>query len=203
MGICLYQKKKKRLNDNEYHQLQLIQNEAIHMSEMVKSLLKLSRIVRRDMQLTKINLSSMTEEISQNMEKMLKKRQIEFKIQKDLTVKGDQHLLKSVMNNLINNACKYSKKKGKVIIEFGAKMIGKERVFYVKDNGIGFDEKFAKEIFNPFRRLHKPEDYGGIGIGLTNVYRIIKRHKGKIWAESDKGKGSIFYFTIGEHPNHN
>jgi len=108
---------------------------------------------------------------------------------------GDESLINQVWVNLISNALKYSRKKEKAIIEIGGKIENDQTVFYIKDNGTGFDMKYVDKLFCIFERLHKAKDFEGIGIGLANVQRIIMRHGGKCWAESEVDKGSTFFFS--------
>ena len=108
---------------------------------------------------------------------------------------GDESLINQVWINLISNALKYSKNKEKAVIEIGGKVDDEKITFYVKDNGVGFDMKYADKLFGVFQRLHKAKDFEGVGIGLANVNRIIVRHGGTCWAESEVGKGATFYFS--------
>ena len=106
------------------------------------------------------------------------------------------HLIKSVFTNLISNSLKFTRDRKKAIIEIGSKTKDKQTVFFVKDNGVGFDMKYVDKLFTPFQRLHRAEEYEGSGIGLAIVQRIIHRHGGRIWAESRVEKGATFYFTV-------
>ena len=109
---------------------------------------------------------------------------------------ADQQLLSQVWTNLISNAVKYTGKKEKAMIEFGSFVDNNETAFFIKDNGAGFNMKYADKLFNVFQRLHKPRDFEGIGIGLANIHRIIARHGGRCWAEGEIGKGATFYFSL-------
>jgi len=111
-------------------------------------------------------------------------------------VKGDKKLIKVLIENLLVNAWKYSSSRDNAIIEFGHKTIDDEEVYYVKDNGIGFDNELSEKVFTPFNRLDNTYDIEGTGIGLATVQRIINRHNGKIWAEGEQDKGATFYFTL-------
>ena len=114
----------------------------------------------------------------------------------DLYAEGDEQLLTILLNNLLGNAWKYSSKSPGPVIEFGSIEKNAETVFYVKDNGAGFDMKYVDKVFEVFQRLHG-SDYEGTGVGLATVSRIVKRHSGRIWAEAEPGKGACFYFTLG------
>jgi hypothetical protein len=113
---------------------------------------------------------------------------------------ADPAMLRQVYANLIGNAIKFTRYTTDPRIEIGTLFRDSESVYYVRDNGAGFDMKYADKIFHPFQRLHKPEEFEGSGIGLATVERIIHRHGGKIWAEGEPGKGATFYFTLEEHP---
>ena len=122
-------------------------------------------------------------------------RNIEINISDLPDAKGDEELISQVWVNLISNAIKYSRKQDKAVIDIGGKIEGDKIIFYIKDNGAGFDMKYAGKLFGVFQRLHKARDFEGIGIGLANVNRIITRHGGECWAESEVGKGATFFFS--------
>lgn len=118
-----------------------------------------------------------------------------------MEVIGDNNLFTLVLQNLLGNAFKFTSRRADARIEFGVIQKENGRIYYVKDNGAGFDMKYADKLFRPFQRLHKDKDYPGTGIGLVTVQRIIQRHDGKVWAEGEVGKGATFYFTIGQEKN--
>ena len=122
-------------------------------------------------------------------------RNIEINVKDLPDAMGDESLINQVWVNLISNALKYSRKKEKAVIEIGGKIENDQIVFYIKDNGAGFDMKYADKLFGVFQRLHKAKDFEGIGIGLANVNRIIVRHGGKCWAEGAVDKGATFFFS--------
>ena len=123
-------------------------------------------------------------------------RDAEFIIQPHLHVMGDENLMKVVLQNLLENAWKFTSKERTTRIEVGSKTVDHQIVYFVRDNGAGFDMNYAKKIFTPFQRLHKETDFPGTGIGLSTVQRIIHRHLGKIWAEGEPGEGAVFSFTM-------
>ncbi|MFU8795442.1 MAG: sensor histidine kinase, partial [Dethiobacteria bacterium] len=123
-------------------------------------------------------------------------RSAEVLITANLFTKGDIHLLQVMMENLLGNAWKFSSKEPYPVIEVGKTIIAKETAFFVRDNGVGFNMAYADKLFGAFQRLHGIDDFPGTGIGLATVQRIINRHGGKVWAESEVGKGSTFYFTL-------
>jgi light-regulated signal transduction histidine kinase (bacteriophytochrome) len=123
-------------------------------------------------------------------------RNVELNLLKLPDAMGDESLIQQVWVNLISNALKYSRKKETAVIEIGGKIENDKTIFYIKDNGVGFDMKYADKLFGVFQRLHKARDFEGIGIGLANVNRIITRHGGKCWAESEVSRGSTFFFSV-------
>ena len=123
-------------------------------------------------------------------------RQVEFNIKDGLIALGDKNLLQIVMENLLRNAWKYTSKHTRARIEFSLAWQGGTPVYFVRDDGAGFDMAYVDKLFNPFQRLHNSDEFPGSGIGLSTVQRIIHRHGGEVWAEAAPEKGAIFYFTI-------
>jgi light-regulated signal transduction histidine kinase (bacteriophytochrome) len=121
---------------------------------------------------------------------------VDCSIQTGLQAKGDKQLLHIVLANLLGNAWKYTSKQPEARIEFGSKKENGETVYFVEDNGAGFNMEFAKKLFVPFQRMHRPDEFPGSGVGLATVSRIINKHGGRIWAESAPGKGATFYFSL-------
>jgi PAS domain S-box-containing protein len=166
------------------------------MSQLINDMLKLSRIVRSEIQIERIDLSEAVKVIAGELQAGQPERQVKFVIAPDLFVAGDRGLLDIALNNLLENAWKYTSKNPNALIEFGETRQNGEKVFFVSDNGIGFDMNYSDKLFQPFQRLHADKEYPGTGIGLAIVQRIIRRHGGRIWAESKVGEGTTFYFTI-------
>ncbi|WP_455208683.1 PAS domain S-box protein [Kaarinaea lacus] len=187
-----------KLDSVDREHLQRIVKSAAHMAELIDDILKLSRVSRSDMQLTNVNLSDICLEISKTLCASNPDRRVEWSIQPDLTVLGDHHLLYIVMSNLLANSWKFTQKQSQALIEFGCIDDAGEKVFYVRDNGVGFDMKYCGKIFGLFQRLHHTDDYEGTGVGLATVQRIIDRHKGWIRIEGAIGKGATVYFSIPE-----
>lgn len=189
------------LDDEGKDYLLRIKNSADRMDELINGLLKLSRLMRAEMYSETVNLGKIAEEVFYDIKQNNPDRDIDFDIEnlEEMYVKGDPNLLRVLFENLLSNAWKFTKNKSKPRIVAGVKEDNKGRnVFYVKDNGEGFNMEYSDKLFIPFQRLHREKDFYGTGIGLSIVSRIVKRHDGKIWAESKKGKGACFYFTIGE-----
>jgi signal transduction histidine kinase len=125
-------------------------------------------------------------------------RRVEVSIQQGITGEGDESFLRVVLDNLLGNAWKFTRMQDRARIEFSVAAANGETVYTVRDNGVGFDMRYASKLFEPFQRLHSPEEFQGTGIGLAIVRRIIKRHGGRIWAEAESGKGSTFSFTLAQ-----
>jgi PAS domain S-box-containing protein len=166
------------------------------MSQLTDDILKLSRITRAQIHTEKINLSDIARSITDELKSTQPERRAEIIIGPDITVNGDKQLLPILMRNLLENSWKYTSKCPNTIIEFGTLNKDEKRVYFIRDNGIGFNMQYKDKLFQPFQRLHASKDYPGTGIGLATSQRVIYRHGGKIWAESEIGKGATFYFTL-------
>ncbi len=185
-----------QLPDEGKSYLERVRAAAQRMAVLIDDLLNLSRVTRTQLQPKFINLSHMAEEIAQSLQESEPGRQVTFSITPDLMVEGDPHLLRIVLENLLSNAWKFTSKQEKPVIEFGQKAHVKERTFYVRDNGVGFNMAYADKLFGVFQRLHSVSEFPGTGVGLATVQRIIAIHGGRIWAESAEGEGATFYFTL-------
>ena len=166
------------------------------MSEVVDDLLKLSRIMREEIKFEKVNLTALADEAGARLKEAEPGRTVKFKAARDLHVTGDAGLLREVINNLLENAWKFTRKTGSAEVEFGVTERNGAAVYFVKDNGKGFDMKFVGKLFHAFQRLHSPDEFPGTGVGLSTVRRIVERHGGEIWAEAAEDKGAAFYFTL-------
>jgi PAS domain S-box-containing protein len=176
--------------------LDRISTAAERMDLLIRGLLNLSHITRSRIQCRPVNLSVMANTIAGDLQRSEPQRVAEFVIAPDLSAQGDPELLRSVLQNLLGNSWKYTSKHPEARIEFGAEQHGGETVFYVRDDGAGFDPENAGKLFNAFQRLHDAREFPGAGIGLATVQRIIQRHSGRIWAEGAENEGATFYFTI-------
>ena len=174
-----------------------IAQSAKKMNVLIEDLLRLAKISQAEISLEEVNLSIMASSIIHDLKLSQSQRNVDVTIQENLKTHADPHLLQIVLTNLLGNAWKYTSKKEKSHIEFRVFQENDKEIFFVRDNGDGFDMAFAKKLFVPFQRLHADSDFSGSGIGLAIVDRIITRHKGRIWAEAEKGKGATFYFTLG------
>ena len=185
-----------KLDENAQDYLNRIRKSSHLMSQLIDGMLQISRISRVDMHLDKVDLSAIVRPIVEEMKQSKPERNAEFAISPEIVVIGDKVLLEALMRNLLENAWKFTAKCQQTMIEFGMTLKENLPVYYVRDNGIGFDMKYGDKLFIPFSRLHSRDDFPGTGIGLANVQRIIHRHGGRIWAEGEVGKGATFYFTL-------
>ena len=167
------------------------------MASLIDDLLNLSRITRREMKREDVHLSAMAETIAAGLRRVEPERQVEFIVAKGVVVKGDSGLLRVVLENLLGNAWKFTSKRSHARIEFGTVQQGEERIYLVRDNGVGFDMAYAERLFGPFQRLHGPDEFPGTGIGLATVQRVVQRHGGRVWAEGEVDRGATLYFTLG------
>jgi len=174
-----------------------IRQAARKMGEIIDALLMLTRITRQEVTIKKTCLSSMVSLSLDHCREVDKNRKVEVTITPELYALCDKKLMQIVIDNLIGNAWKFTSNKTPASIEFGSVIKEGNTVYYVKDNGAGFDTEYAGKIFQPFQRLHTDKEYSGTGIGLATVQRIIQRHEGKIWVVSSLNQGAIFYFTLG------
>lgn len=166
------------------------------MGQLIDDLLALSRVTRTDIRRGKVDLSGLARTIAEQLRQAEPGRDVEFKIQPDVVAEGDETLLRTALENLIGNAWKYSAHKPHATIEFGTAPNGAEPTYYVRDDGIGFDMAHADKLFKPFQRLHSSTEFDGTGIGLASVANIVRRHGGRIWAESRPGAGTTMRFTL-------
>jgi signal transduction histidine kinase len=176
--------------------LNIISESAHEMGNLIDALLTFSRLSRTELMGKQCNTKNMINQTLRIFSKELSERNVEIIISDLPDTIGDENLLNQVWLNLISNALKYSRNEEKAIIEIGGKIENNKSIFYVRDNGVGFDMKYADKLFGVFQRLHKARDFEGIGIGLANVNRIISRHGGVCWADSEVGKGATFSFSL-------
>lgn len=185
-----------KLDDACKENFELIKGSMVKMETLIKDMLELSRITRKELFYEDIDLSLLASEILQRYQYTNPERQVEIKIKDDLECRGDRGLLIIVMENLLGNAWKYTSKKDIAHIELGQVSKDGVEVYFVKDNGSGFNMEYEDKLFEAFQRLHVESEFQGTGVGLATVARVISRHKGRIWAESEQGKGATFYFCL-------
>ncbi|HEX4574795.1 MAG TPA: ATP-binding protein [Gemmatimonadales bacterium] len=187
-----------RLEPRTQHYLRRIEEGAHHMGRLVDDLLNLARVGRQAPRLHLTPLKGVVERVLAQLAPEWAERRIEWRIADDLpAVDCDPGLMAIVFTNLLSNAVKYTRRCEHACIEVGRTTHNGERVLFVKDNGVGFDMKYAGKLFGVFQRLHRPEDFEGTGVGLATVQRIIHKHGGRIWAEAEQDRGAAFYFTVG------
>ena len=176
---------------------------AERMNKLIDAFISMARISRTELKVEDIDLSRIAEEVFGFLRSTNPDRRVEAVIAPQLQARGDERLLRIALENLIGNAWKFTSKKEGARIEFGAEDRPEGRVFYVRDNGAGFDRALAHKLFQTFERLHHNSQYEGLGVGLSTVQRVIAKHEGRIWADGDEGKGATFYFTLPDRPEAN
>jgi len=176
--------------------LQRVRAASQRMATLIDDLLKLARVTRAEMRTEVVDLSGMARDIVAELQRATPERHVEFAIAPGLEARGDPRLLRVALDNLLRNGWKYTAKQPRPQIEFASTNVNGERAFVVRDNGAGFDMKYADKLFGVFQRLHSAAEFEGTGVGLATVRRIITRHGGRIWAEGAVDRGATFYFTL-------
>lgn len=185
-----------KLNDEEKDSLKRIANAGNYMAQLIDEILDLARVSRAELVLESVDLGAISRNVVQQLCEADPDRVVEWSVQDGLVVQGDARLLSLAMQNLIGNAFKYSAREQCATIAVGANTDGGDPVYYVRDNGAGFEMQYADKLFKPFHRLHRQDEFPGSGVGLATVLRIVERHGGRIWAEAEPGQGAAFYFTL-------
>lgn len=176
--------------------LERIQANVDRMGQLIDDLLRLSRATRTGLNRTRADISALASQVIDEFRSAEPGRQVEVVIEDGLVTTGDSHLIQLALDNLLANAWKFTGKRERPVIAVGAVQQDGEPVYFVRDNGAGFDMRYAGKLFDPLQRLHTASDFDGNGIGLAIVHRIVSRHGGRIWAESEPGKGATFFFTF-------
>jgi PAS domain S-box-containing protein len=196
-STLLCEEYQQQLGDDANDYLNRIIKASVKMERLIDDLLQISRVSRADLNKENIDLSAMAEEILTSLQNEEPERQVKWKVEKGLLAKGDRTLLHVMLENLLNNAWKYTAKTPDAQISFHRCTVnGHPNLYCIEDNGIGFDAKYKDKIFQPFQRLHTDKEFEGTGIGLATVNRVIHRHSGEIWVESTIDGGSRFYFRL-------
>jgi PAS domain S-box-containing protein len=185
------------LPEDAIRYLDRILEAATHMGQLIDDLLNLARIGRREMKREGVRIANVVKQAIAELPSEAQERHIEWRIEPLPEMNCDAGLLKLVFSNLLSNAVKFTRKQPIAVIEIGARMTGGVATIFVRDNGVGFDPRYADKLFGVFQRLHRHEDFEGTGVGLATVQRIIRRHGGEIWAESQVNSGTTFSFTLG------
>ena len=185
-----------QLNETANQYLQRIKQATNHMALLIDDLLTLARVTRQEIQKHRVNLSNTAKKVCDAVAERYAGATVDIDIEPELFDDVDDHLITIALTNLFDNAFKYTGKKPNPKIEFGSTKIDSKKTYYIRDNGAGFDMRYAAKLFTAFQRLHRPEEFTGTGIGLATVFRIIKRHGGRLWAEGIVEHGATFYFSF-------
>jgi len=191
------------INDEVKKWVLRIRESVLNMNQMVEALLSLSQVTRKEINITQVDLSQVAQIIADELHQHEPARQVKFDIESQLIVQADRTFIRIALENLINNAWKFTSQRPEAFIQFGRlKNDGFEQkgeaetVFFIRDNGAGFNMAFVDRLFYPFQRIHSAVEFSGTGIGLATVKRILQRHGGRIWAEGHPGQGATFFFTL-------
>jgi len=176
--------------------LRRIRDGAQRMGALIEDLLEFARLSRQPLNKRAVNTETLVRDVIKDLASQREGRQVEIRIADLMPCRGDRALLKQVWVNLISNAQKYTRKCERAVLEIGCQREKNEDVYFVRDNGIGFDMHYAHKLFGVFQRLHRAEDFEGTGVGLSIVQRVVRRHGGRVWAEAAEGRGATFYFTL-------
>ncbi|SDZ00591.1 PAS domain S-box-containing protein [Nitrosomonas sp. Nm33] len=187
-----------QLDNRGRDRLQRIRVAAQRMAELIDGLLKLSRVTRAELKWEVVDLTLLANEILSTLEQMEPERSVQYSVQPSLIARGDKQLLRIMLDNLLSNAWKFTAQSQKAFIEVGCNVDEERIIYFVRDNGAGFDMAYADKLFGVFQRLHDTHEFPGTGIGLATVQRVIHKHGGQIWAESAIDQGATFYFTLDE-----
>ncbi len=186
-----------QLDEQGRQYIDRVRSETQRMGHLIDDMLKLSRLTRAEMVKEQVDLSALAHSVAERLKRSEPQRQADFVIQAGITAEGDSHLLEAALVNLLENAFKFTAKCADARIEFGETELEGQRVFFVRDNGVGFDMAYSQKLFGAFQRMHKASEFPGTGVGLATVQRVIHRHGGRVWAEAEVDRGAVFYFTLG------
>ena len=184
------------LDEQGHEFLRLIRQASQTMAQLIDDLLTLSRVSRAELSRAPVNLSSLVSDIAAGLQRAEPEREVSFVVAEDVVTHGDPRLVPQVLRNLLHNAWKFTGRQKRATIEFGRGVRDGRAFYYVRDDGAGFDPKYAHKLFGVFQRLHSMEEFEGTGIGLAIVQRIVRRHGGEVWAHGETDRGATFYFTL-------
>ena len=171
------------------------------MGQLIDDLLAFSRLGRKEMFSSKVDMKALAESVLEELLKGENRARIDISIGKLPVARGDSSLIRQVWVNLLSNAIKFTSKRERAVIEVGSKQTEEETIYYVRDNGAGFDMDYGNKLFGVFQRLHSESEFSGTGVGLAIVQRIVRRHAGRVWAEGEVEKGAAFYFALPQKEN--
>ena len=200
-SLALLEDYMEKLDDRGKDYLNRVRGATQRMGTLIDDLLNLSRVSRSGLERKRIDLSAMVESICRSLHKAEPDRAVEFVIEKGISAEGDPHLIHVAFDNLLGNAWKFTSKHPSARIEFGRQESKGQIVYFVRDDGAGFDPALAGRLFGAFQRLHSTKEFTGNGIGLATVQRIVHRHGGTLWADGAVEEGAVMYFTLAH--NHN
>ena len=192
----LMEENEKQLDGEARRKLGVICAEARRMDQLINDLLMFSRMSRQVIQSGEVDMGLLVQAVSEECAAQAPGRKLQFQHHPLPQARGDSAMLHQVWMNLVSNAVKYTRPKPAAVIEIGGSTEGGELLYYVKDNGVGFDMDYVGKLFGVFQRLHSPEEFEGTGVGLALVQRIIRRHGGRAWAEGRINEGATFFFTL-------
>ena len=190
-----------QLDDEGKDYLQRVRSATQRMGHLIDEMLKLSRISKAELKPLPVDLSQLARKVCTELSQENPDHHVDIQIQETLTAQADPALMEILLENLLSNAWKFTKDNPDAAIEVGQKVLDSQEVFFIADNGAGFDMQYAQQLFAPFKRLHSADKYPGTGIGLATCARIVKKHQGRIWADSEPEKGTTFFFTLGGGEN--
>lgn len=176
--------------------LQYICESSSRLNQLIEGLLRYSRVIRRELEICSVDLSEMAIEVSQDLQTKQPERVVEFRITSGIFADADVEMTYILLKNLLENAFKFTSKHPTARIEFGKTEENGKPVFFVGDDGVGFDMAYQKQLFLPFQRLHGQHEFEGLGLGLATAQRIVQRHNGRIWGEGALEQGATFYFVL-------
>ncbi|MEE9424105.1 MAG: ATP-binding protein, partial [Methylococcales bacterium] len=195
-SLALAEDYSESLDDTGLDYLNRVRNSAQRMGHLIDDMLQLSRVNNSIISVKNVDLKVLAREVMDGLQSTEPDRKIVFSLGENLQVEGDPRLLRIMLDNLLGNAWKFTSKNDKVLIKFD-RLEETPEVFFIRDNGAGFNMDHAKKLFGAFQRLHRMTDFPGTGIGLATVQRILNRHGGKIWVKAKEGEGATFYFSLG------
>jgi PAS domain S-box-containing protein len=195
-GLALEEDCADKLDATEAAHLKRIRSSALQMGQLIDGLLGLSRVTRGDLVREEVDLTRIAQSSGARLKEANPQREVDLVIQDGLVLQGDARLITAAVENLLGNAWKFTSKQQQARVEVGQHREDERNVFFVRDNGVGFNQAYAGKLFGAFQRLHGATEFEGSGIGLATVQRIVRRHGGRIWAEGEVGSGATFYFTV-------
>jgi light-regulated signal transduction histidine kinase (bacteriophytochrome) len=202
-GFCslLIQDHKADLSDEAKRKLGIIAGEAARMGHLIDDLLALSRLGRKSLEPTDLDMNELVSGVFERLMQSDPDKRADLRVGSMPKAHGDRSLIEQVWVNLLANAIKFSSKKESPIVEVGGISEEGEQIYFVRDNGAGFDARYQEKLFGVFQRLHHDDEFPGTGVGLALVHRIVTRHGGRVWADGQLGQGATFHFTLPKEPN--